>query len=83
MKSISMQKIVYIHDGKHIPYSIQYKQLGNELQNENKIVVVFCKGDYNRRIKQLQSLGYKLIEWLWQPTEESPIYSEFKGVFSR
>ena len=78
-----MQKIVYVHDGKHIPYSIKYKQLESELQNDNEIEVAFCKGDYKRRIKQLQNLGYKLIEWLRQPNEESPIFSEYRGVFSR
>ena len=83
MKQISMQKIIYVSDGKHIPYIRRYNQLENELQNDNKIEVIFCKGDYNRRIKQLQNIGYNLISWIWKPTESSPIYSEYKGIFSR
>ena len=83
MKRVTMYKIVYINDGRHMPYTIKYKQLEDELQNDNEIEVVFCKGDYKRRMKQLQNLGYELIEWSYEPSEESPLFTEYHGTFSR
>ena len=84
MKLLHMQKIVTISHGRYIPYTLKYKELEAELVNDNQIEVEFPKGMYKQRMRQLEKLGYSLVgNWRWEPKEQDPIYSPYRGVFQR
>ena len=84
MKLLSMEKIVTVLNTKYIPYMRKYKELEAELENDTQIEVEFPKGMYKQRMRQLEKLGYKLVgNWIWEPTEEDPIFSQYRGIFQR
>lgn len=83
MKLLDMEKVVTVLNTSYIPYMIKYKELEAELVNDNQIEAEFPKGMYNRRMKQLEKLGYCLVSWIWEPTEYAPIWSQYRGVFQR
>ena len=84
MKLLIMEKIVTVLNTRYIPYDLKYKELEAELVNDNQIEVEFPKGLYKQRMAQLEKLGYSLVgSWVWEPTEEDPIFSYYRGVFQR
>ena len=83
MKLLSMEKVVTVLNTRYIPYMRNYKELEAELVNDNQIEVEFPKGMYSQRMKQLEKLGYSLVNWSWEPAEEAPIWSQYRGVFQR
>ena len=84
MKLLNMEKVVTVLHTGYIPYMRKYNELEAELVNDNQIEAEFPKGLYKQRMKQLEKLGYKLVgNWIWEPTEESPIWSQYRGVFQR
>ena len=83
MKLLSMEKVVTVLNTRYIPYMRKYKELEAELVNDNQIEVKFPRGMYTHRMKQLEKLGYKLVSWEWEPSEDSPIWSQYRGVFQR
>ena len=84
MKLLSMEKVVTVLNTRYIPYILKYKELEADLVNDSQIEVEFPKGLYRQRMKQLEKLGYKLVgSWMWEPTEEDPIWSPYRGVFQR
>lgn len=83
MKVLSMEKVVTVIKPKYIPYTRKYKELEAELENDSQIEVEFPRGMYNQRMKQLEKLGYSLVSWSWEPKEDAPIWSPYRGVFQR
>ena len=84
MKLLHMEKTVTVSHGRYIPYILKYKELEAELVNDNQIEVMFPKGMYKQRMRQLEKLGYSLVgNWSWEPTEQAPIYSPYRGIFQR
>jgi hypothetical protein len=83
MKLLSMEKVVTVLNTKYIPYMRKYKELEVELVNDRQIEVKFPKGMYIQRIRQLEKLGYSLVGWSWEPKEDAPIWSQYRGVFQR
>lgn len=84
MKLLHMEKSVTILNTRYIPYMRKYKELEAELVNDNQIEVEFPKGLYKQRMKQLEKLGFKLVgNWKWEPKEEDPIFSPYRGIFQR
>lgn len=83
MKLLNMEKIVAVSITGHIPYFRKYKELEEELKNDTTIEVEFPRGLYNKRMKQLEKLGYRLVEWSWKPSEDAPIWSQYRGCFQR
>lgn len=83
MKLLSMENVVTVLNTRYIPYSIKYKELEAELANDAEIEVEFPRGMYRQRMRQLEKLGYSLVSWSWEPTEEAPIWSQYRGIFRR
>ena len=83
MKLLSMEKVVTVLHTGLIPYKRKYNQLAEELEDDKYIEVEFPKGMYSQRMSQLEKLGYSLVSWSWEPTEEDPIWSQYRGVFQR
>lgn len=84
MKVLHMEKVVTVLTKKYIPYMRKYKELEAELVNDLQIEVEFPRGMYKQRMKQLEKLGYSLSgSWIWEPTEDDPIWSPYRGVFQR
>lgn len=83
MKLLSMEKIVIVLHTGVIPYRRKYKELEEELENDDYIEVEFPKGMYKQRMKQLEKLGYSLVSWSWEPAEDAPIWSPYRGYFQR
>lgn len=84
MKLINMEKTVTVLHTGYIPYTVKYKELAEELENDTYLEVEFPKGLYNKRMKQLKELGYSLVgNWIWEPKEEDPIWAQYRGIFQR
>ena len=83
MKLLNMEKVVTVLHTGYIPYMRKYKELEEELKNDQYIEAEFHKGMYSQRMKQLEKLGYSLVSWSWEPAEEAPIWSQYRGVFQR
>lgn len=83
MKLLNMENVVTVIKPKYIPYTRKYKELEVELAHDTQIEVEFPKGMYKHRMRQLEKLGYRLVSWSWEPTEEAPIWSQYRGVFQR
>jgi hypothetical protein len=84
MKVLSMQKVVTVLNVTYFPYCVKYGDLSEELANDTQIEVDFPKGMYKHRIKQLAELGFTLAgNWKWEPKDEDPIWSSYRGVFQR
>ena len=84
MKLLSMDKIVTVLNTRYFPYCLKYKELEADLVSDTEIEVKFPKGLYKQRMSQLEKLGYKLLgSWIWEPTDEDPVWSEYRGVFQR
>lgn len=83
MKLLNMEKTVAVSITGYIPYFRKYKDLEEELKKDTTIEVEFPRGLYNKRMKQLEKLGYSLISWSWEPAEDAPIWSQYRGYFQR
>ena len=83
MKLLNMEKVVTVLNTGYIPYMRKYKELEEELKTDKQIEVEFPKGMYKQRMKQLEKLGYSLVSWSWEPKEEDPIWSQYRGYFQR
>lgn len=84
MKLLDMEKVVTVLHSGYIPYIRKYKELAEELANDDYIEVEFPKGMYTQRMKQLEKLGYHLVgSWIWEPKAEDPIFSQYRGIFQR
>jgi hypothetical protein len=78
-----MEKVVYVLHTGYIPYMRKYKELAEELKDDDYIEVEFPKGLYKKRMKQLAELGYSLVKWSWEPAEDAPIWHQYRGYFQR
>jgi hypothetical protein len=78
-----MENVVTVLNTAYIPYHVKYKELEQELQADLQIEVQFPKGMYSQRMRQLEKLGYSLVEWSWVPAEDAPIFSQYRGIFKR
>ena len=83
VKLLNMEKVVTVLHTGYIPYMRKYKELAEELENDKYIEVEFPRGMYKQRMKQLTELGYSLVSWSWEPAEDTPIYSYYRGYFQR
>ena len=83
MKLLNMEKVVTVLHTGYIPYMRKYKELEEELKNDTTIEVEFPRGMYKQRMKQLEKLGYNLVKWSWEPAEDAPIWSQYRGYFQR
>ena len=83
MKTLSMDKTVIILQDGYMPYERKYKELEAELAEDTQIEVKFPRGMYKSRMKHLEKLGYRLVSWSWEPTEEDPIWAPYRGIFTR
>ncbi len=83
MKLLSMEKVVTVLNTGYIPYMRKYKELEAELSSDTQIEVKFPRGMYSQRMKQLEKLGYSLVSWSWEPKEDAPIWSQYRGIFQR
>ncbi|AZV43692.1 hypothetical protein BAOM_3083 [Peribacillus asahii] len=83
--TIHMEKAVTlmkdISNNKTAIWTVKYKELENELLNENEIVVQYCFGQLKKRVNLLAKLGYKLKNTIWF-NDEAP-YSKIKEVWTR
>lgn len=83
LKLLNMEKVVTVLNTGYIPYMRKYKELEEELKDDKYIEVEFPKGLYKKRMKQLTELGYSLVKWEWEPKEDAPIWSQYRGYFQR
>lgn len=83
MKTLSMEKTVTVLRDGYIPYIIKYKELEVDLVEDTQIEVKFPRGMYKSRMKHLEKLGYSLVSWSREPTEEDPIWAPYRGIFTR
>jgi hypothetical protein len=82
MTTVIFNKCVDILNDVNIPYSIKHSDLPNENLG-NTVSFLFAKCEFNRRIKQIENLGYTLVEWVWKPDENSEPFDRYKGTFSK
>lgn len=83
LKLLNMEKVVYVSHSGYIPYTRKYKELAEELENDKYIEVEFPRGMFKKRMSQLEALGYSLVSWIWEPAEDAPIWSQYRGYFQR
>ena len=58
----NMQKSVTISRNGYIPYTQIYKKANETLSSLPEAMVEVPKGDYNRRVKQITGMGFKIKE---------------------
>ena len=86
MITLSMDRIVtYSQDlgnGFTAMWDSKYKDLEKHLHNVHEITVSYPYGQMNRRVKQLEKLGFKVKETIYHSDPEI-IWSRTKQVWSR
>ncbi len=64
-------------------YQINYKNLSKEVENDKQLNIQFPKGDFKIRMKQIKDLGFEVVEWIWTPEENAPIFSKYRAIIER
>ena len=63
--------------------TIKYKDFAREVENDQQLDIQFPKGDYKRRMKLIQDLGYKVTEWIWKPVENASVSSLYRVIVEK